>query len=212
MALADTGTAIVLVSSTRIAAGERTDKTGPVIADWLRDRGFAVGEPRVVADADFAAALAAALAETPAVLISTGGTGPTNDDRVPEATAARLTMPMPGIAEAIMVERDGLKGLPESYIEGLKQEVYEGRTLYRVSLDYPEMYPFLDNAESEPLHKRALAIFEKAYPGDSYLVATSLNIRAFIDSSMPFSIGNSCSREEINASHFSASPLAVRKS
>ncbi|MCB0927552.1 MAG: bifunctional molybdenum cofactor biosynthesis protein MoaC/MoaB [Mycolicibacterium insubricum] len=110
VALADTGTAIVLVSSTRIAAGERTDKTGPVIADWLRDRGFAVGEPRVVADADFAAALAAALAETPAVLISTGGTGPTNDDRVPEATAARLTMPMPGIAEAMRA--DGRRSTP----------------------------------------------------------------------------------------------------
>ena len=110
VALADTGTAIVLVSSTRIAAGKRTDKTGPVIADWLRDRGFAVGDPRVIADADFAAALSAALAETPAVLISTGGTGPTNDDRVPEATAARLTMPMPGIAEAM--RSDGRRSTP----------------------------------------------------------------------------------------------------
>lgn len=99
--LHDNRRASVLVSSTRIAVGERDDKTGPVIADWLRERGFDVAGVRVVADAHVAGALAAVLAEEPAVVITTGGTGPTGDDTVPEATAPYLTKPMPGIAEAM---------------------------------------------------------------------------------------------------------------
>lgn len=58
--------------------------------------------------------------------------------------------------EAILVGRDGLKGLPESYVESLRTEEKDSETLYRVSLDYPEMYPFLDNAESEPLRRELM--------------------------------------------------------
>ncbi len=94
-------TAVVLVSSTRIAAGERADKTGPVIRDWLIERGFDVVEPTVVADAEIADAVRAALAQGPSVLLTTGGTGPTIDDHTPEATAPHLTRSFPGIAEAI---------------------------------------------------------------------------------------------------------------
>ncbi|WP_298444151.1 bifunctional molybdenum cofactor biosynthesis protein MoaC/MoaB [Gordonia sp. (in: high G+C Gram-positive bacteria)] len=93
--------AAVLVSSTRIAAGERTDRTGPVIAGWLAARGFDVDGVTVVADVDIDGALRAALAAFPAVIVTTGGTGPTADDLVPEATAAVLTTEVPGIAEAI---------------------------------------------------------------------------------------------------------------
>ncbi|GAA3958775.1 bifunctional molybdenum cofactor biosynthesis protein MoaC/MoaB [Gordonia caeni] len=93
--------AAVVVSSTRGAAGEREDRTGPVIARWLADHDFEVDAVTVVADNDFADALHAVLATAPAVLITTGGTGPTADDRVPEATAAVLTTELPGIAEAI---------------------------------------------------------------------------------------------------------------
>ncbi len=59
--------------------------------------------------------------------------------------------------DAILVTRDELSGLPEAYIENLRTGQSNDVTLYRVSLDYPEMYPFLDNAESEPL-RRALMI------------------------------------------------------
>ncbi|WP_029760056.1 bifunctional molybdenum cofactor biosynthesis protein MoaC/MoaB [Gordonia hirsuta] len=91
----------VVVSSTRIAAGTRTDATGPVIVQWLRDRGFTVGPVTITADAEFAGTLNALLQNAPAVIITTGGTGPTADDLVPEATAAIMTTPLPGIAEAI---------------------------------------------------------------------------------------------------------------
>jgi cyclic pyranopterin phosphate synthase len=91
----------VLVVSTSSAAGIRDDTTGPRIAAWLDAAGIPTGAPRIVADADVAAALRAALAERPAVLVTTGGTGPSPTDRTPDATAPLLTRPLPGVAEAI---------------------------------------------------------------------------------------------------------------
>ena len=93
--------AVVLVVSTRAAAGTADDTTGPVIADWLYARGFEVGEPVVVADAEVADALRGAVAASPTVLITTGGTGVNPGDRTPEATLAVLDQELPGVAEAI---------------------------------------------------------------------------------------------------------------
>lgn len=92
--------AVVLVASTRAAAGEAADTTGPVIADWLAGQGLQP-EVRVVADADIAAALSAAVAERPGVVLTTGGTGVSPDDRTPEATAAVLDRDLPGLADAL---------------------------------------------------------------------------------------------------------------
>ncbi|MFM9877468.1 MAG: bifunctional molybdenum cofactor biosynthesis protein MoaC/MoaB [Rhodoglobus sp.] len=100
------GTAAVLVASTRAAAGTRDDTTGPVIAHWLTERGYAVSVD-VVADAEVAAALDRIIAAGPAVVITTGGTGMSPTDRTPEATAALLNRELPGIAEAIRA-----RGLP----------------------------------------------------------------------------------------------------
>jgi len=94
-------TAAVLVSSTAAAAGTRTDTTGPVIVDWLRVRGFTVGDAVVTADADVAAALATVVDAAPRVVLTTGGTGLHPQDRTPEATRALLDLELPGIAEAI---------------------------------------------------------------------------------------------------------------
>lgn len=95
------GAATVIVSSTAGARGERTDTTGPVIAEWLSARGFEVTGPSVVADAAIAAALRAAAAGEPRVIITTGGTGVSPSDETPEATRALLTRELPGIAEEI---------------------------------------------------------------------------------------------------------------
>jgi len=51
--------------------------------------------------------------------------------------------------DAIVVDRDGLAGMPDRWIDGLRTVEEGGRTRYRVSLDYPELMPFMDNAESE---------------------------------------------------------------
>ena len=58
--------------------------------------------------------------------------------------------------DAVLVTREGLQGLPDAYIEGLRRVKSDGRELYRVSLDYPEMYPFFDNAESEELRRELM--------------------------------------------------------
>ena len=96
-----TGTAAVVVASTGGAAGTREDTTGPVIAAWLAEHGFAVDAVTVVADADIAAELARVVASAPAVIITTGGTGLSPTDRTPEATIALLDRELPGVAEAI---------------------------------------------------------------------------------------------------------------
>ena len=60
--------------------------------------------------------------------------------------------------DAIVVPRSGLEGLPDSYVEGLRTEEVEGETRYRVSLDYPELVPFLENAQDGSLRE---ALFRK---------------------------------------------------
>ncbi|MGO4299631.1 bifunctional molybdenum cofactor biosynthesis protein MoaC/MoaB [Leifsonia sp. RAF41] len=96
----DTPAAIVVVASTRAATGVYEDATGPVIADWLAERRLPA-DVHVVADADVDAALRAAVAARPRVLITTGGTGVSPTDRTPEATAAVLDRELPGVAEAL---------------------------------------------------------------------------------------------------------------
>ncbi|MBC7519172.1 MAG: MogA/MoaB family molybdenum cofactor biosynthesis protein [Microbacteriaceae bacterium] len=94
--------AVVIVSSTRAAAGVYADRTGPVIVEWARAHGFTTDDALVVSDGGpVATALAAALATRPALVITTGGTGVSPDDRTAEATAPLLTAQLPGFAEEL---------------------------------------------------------------------------------------------------------------
>jgi len=118
--------AAVLVASTRAAAGTYEDRTGPVIADWLRARGFESADPVIVPDAAIAHALAELLAQHPDVILTTGGTGVSPDDRTPEATRALLDMELPGIAEE--VRRRGAEVTPTAILSRATAGVV-GRTL-----------------------------------------------------------------------------------
>ena len=93
-------TAAVVVASTAGAAGDREDTTGPVIVAWLSARGYAV-EHTIVADADIAAELTRVIAASPAVVITTGGTGMSPTDQTPEGTRPLIARELPGVAEAI---------------------------------------------------------------------------------------------------------------
>ncbi|GAA4480626.1 molybdopterin-binding protein [Microbacterium panaciterrae] len=102
--------ATVLVVSTRAAAGVYADETGPIIRDWLIARGFATAEPIIAPDAEVAEVLRATLALAPSLLLTTGGTGLSPDDRTPEATAAVLDREIPGLMEEL--RRRGLAATP----------------------------------------------------------------------------------------------------
>jgi len=55
--------------------------------------------------------------------------------------------------DALLLTRDQLAGLPDAYIDGLREvDTAEGPRL-RVSLAYPEMYPFLEAADDEALRR-----------------------------------------------------------
>jgi molybdenum cofactor synthesis domain-containing protein len=94
--------AVVLVASTRAAAGVYPDRTGPVIAEWLVARGWSPPEVRVVPDGDeVAQSLQDAVASGADLVITTGGTGVSPSDRTPEATLPLLDRELPGVMDEI---------------------------------------------------------------------------------------------------------------
>lgn len=110
-----TRTARIIIASTRASAGAYTDRTGPLIAEWLAGRGFAPVTPEVVADGDpVGAALRAAVADQVDVIITSGGTGISPTDDTPAQTLAVLDYEVPGLADAI--RRSGLPKVPTSVL------------------------------------------------------------------------------------------------
>lgn len=110
-----TRAARVIITSTRAAAGVYEDKTGPLIVDWLAQRGFDVPAPTVVPDgASVPQALHAALEQRPHVILTSGGTGISPTDRTADATANIIDYEIPGLADAI--RRSGLPHVPTSVL------------------------------------------------------------------------------------------------
>ena len=92
----------VITASTRAAAGEWADTSGPIVAEGLRALGLAVEGPVVVADGDpVLAALRQAVADGIDLVVTTGGTGHTPRDLTPEMTLQVIDRHSPGLAEAI---------------------------------------------------------------------------------------------------------------
>jgi molybdenum cofactor synthesis domain-containing protein len=108
-------TASVVIASTRAATGVYTDRCGPVIVEWLSERGFQVAPAVVVVDgAAVGDALRAALADRVNVIITSGGTGISPTDATPDVTARLLDYQIPGLADAI--RRSGLPKVPTSVL------------------------------------------------------------------------------------------------
>jgi molybdenum cofactor synthesis domain-containing protein len=91
------------------------DRTGPVIVDWLTERGYDVTPPVVVPDGvAVSRALFAAIGEKVDAILTSGGTGISPTDRTADATADIVDYQIPGLADAI--RRSGLPHVPTSVL------------------------------------------------------------------------------------------------
>ncbi|MGH9520641.1 MAG: MogA/MoaB family molybdenum cofactor biosynthesis protein, partial [Terriglobales bacterium] len=107
--------AIVITVSDRSARGERSDVSGPRVAELLRRHGFEVVATAVIPDdpPQIEAALRAAAAAA-ALVLTTGGTGCAPRDRTPEATARVLDRRIPGLSEAMRTT--GARAEPRAWL------------------------------------------------------------------------------------------------
>lgn len=110
-----TRSAHVIITSTRAAAGVYEDRTGPLIVEWLTQRGYAVPAPTVVPDGESVPkALFTALDQRPHLILTSGGTGISPTDGTADATAGIVDYQIPGVADAI--RRAGLPHVPTSVL------------------------------------------------------------------------------------------------
>ncbi len=99
--------AAVVTVSDKGYAGQREDRSGPLLADLLSHLDAQVVERAIVPDErDEIASLLASLADDQGVelIVTTGGTGPAPRDVTPEATRTVIEREMPGLAEVLRFE------------------------------------------------------------------------------------------------------------
>ncbi len=99
-----TFTAAWITLSDKGAAGEREDKSGPLIGEILTEAGYEVVEGLLIPDdpAELKLELMRLADQRQVnVIFTTGGTGFSKRDRTPEATAQVCERMTPGISEAI---------------------------------------------------------------------------------------------------------------
>jgi molybdenum cofactor synthesis domain-containing protein len=105
----------VVIASNRASTGVYEDSCGPVIAEWLVQRGFPKVSPIVVGDGSpVGQALREAVAARVDLVITSGGTGISPTDDTPAQTAAVLDYDIPGLAAEI--RRSGLPKVPTSVL------------------------------------------------------------------------------------------------
>jgi molybdopterin adenylyltransferase len=118
--------AAVLTVSDGVTHGTREDLSGDLLAELLAADGYDVERQVVPDEATEIAAAIVALAESAAVVLTTGGTGFAPRDVTPEATRTLVEREAPGIAEAIRA--DSIAKTPHALLSrGLAGIV--GRTL-----------------------------------------------------------------------------------
>ncbi|MCK5246198.1 MogA/MoaB family molybdenum cofactor biosynthesis protein [Candidatus Bipolaricaulota bacterium] len=106
-------TAIVITLSDKVSAGEREDRSGPILVSSLQEMGIRVAERLVLPDErDTLSTTLVERADSGDIdlIITTGGTGLAPRDVTPEATQAVLDRELPGVAE--MLRAEGYKNTP----------------------------------------------------------------------------------------------------
>ena len=95
--------AAVITVSTRGAAGEREDRSGPLLREGLAAAGHTVVATQLVPDeiGKIANAILEAVRSGANVVLTSGGTGLSPNDVTPEATRRVIDREIPGIAEAL---------------------------------------------------------------------------------------------------------------
>ena len=79
-------------------------------------------------------------------------------------------------SDGLELTRDDLAGLPASYVEGLRPGDAPGT--FRVSLDYPEYYPFMDEADRRDLRERLESkMYNQAREVNTPLLVEALDLR-----------------------------------
>ena len=107
--------AVVVIASTRAAAGAYDDRCGPRITEWLAQHGFSSVRSALVADGEpVGKALRDAVADCVDLVITSGGTGISPTDETPSQTKAVLDYQIPGLADEI--RRSGLPKVPTSVL------------------------------------------------------------------------------------------------
>src|SRR4029450_659703 len=93
----------VITVSTRGAAGDRADESGPALKDGLVAAGHEGVSTALVPDdlARIASAILEAIRGGANVVLTSGGTGLSPNDVTPEATRRVIDREVPGIAEAL---------------------------------------------------------------------------------------------------------------
>ena len=118
--------AAVLTVSDGVVAGTREDGSGDLLAALLEGDGFEVERRTVPDEAGEITTAILELAESAAVVLTTGGTGVAPRDVTPEATRSVIDREAPGIAEAIRA--DSLTKTPHALLSRGVAGVH-GRTL-----------------------------------------------------------------------------------
>ena len=109
-------TGMVVIASTRAAAGVYEDDAGPKLVTWLQSKEFETPEAVVVADHDLKDTVRQLMAgeygPLPDVLITSGGTGISPTDQTVEVMSKYLDRHLPNVMTSILLQ--GLKNTPHA--------------------------------------------------------------------------------------------------
>jgi molybdenum cofactor synthesis domain-containing protein len=119
----------ILTVSDRSSRGQRPDSSGPALVEQVEKQGWQVARVDIVPD-DYQVLVDTLISWGESgeldVVLTTGGTGFSPRDVTPEATAAVIDRPAPGLAEAMRTE--SLKITPHAMLSRAAAGIH-GRTL-----------------------------------------------------------------------------------